>query len=97
MIETNTKSRVMTPFDIGNGFDQALEEDENGSAWVVFPDLPIFQFPEFNGSLILPMILFLKLIAFLKPGLQRINGRYLAIGLFVAMFITLYIMIEILL
>lgn len=85
----------MTSFDIGNAFDQALEEDENGSAWVVFPDLPIFQYPEFNGSLILPMILFLKIVNFLKPGLQRINGRYLALGLFVTVFVMLFIILQI--
>ena len=95
MIESATKSRVMTPSDIGNGFDQAMEEDENGSAWVVFPDLPIFQYPEFNGGLILPMILFLKLVSFLKPDLQRVNGRYMALGLFVTIFLILYIVLAI--
>ena len=97
MIESATKSGVMTPFDIGNGFDQALEQDENGSAWIVFPDLPIFQYPEFNGSLILPMILFLKLISYLKPDLQRINGRYLAMGLLVTVLAILFIILVIIL
>ena len=81
----------MTPFDIGNGFDQTLEVDENGSAWVVFPDIPVFQYPEFNGSFLIPMVMFIKLISFLKPDLKRINGRYAAIGLFLMMFFILYI------
>ena len=68
----------MTPVDIGSGFNQALEEDENGSAWVIFPDVPIFQYPEFNGRFILPMILFAKLVSWFKPDWQRLNGRYVA-------------------
>jgi hypothetical protein len=85
----------MTPFDIGNGFDQTLEVDENGSAWVVFPDIPVFQYPEFNGSFLLPMVMFIKLISFLKPDLQRINGRYAASGLFLMGFFILYILLAI--
>ena len=95
MIEGLTKCRVMTPFDIGNGFDQTLEVDENGSAWVVFPDIPVFQYPEFNGSFLLPMVMFIKLISFLKPDLQRINGRYAASGLFLMVFFILYILLAI--
>ena len=86
----------MTPIDIGNGFEQIMEEDENGSAWIVFPDVPVFQYPEFNGTLLLPMILFVKLISFLKPDLKRVNGRYVAIGLFGTIFLTLYIIMAIL-
>ena len=63
----------MTPADIGSGFNQALEEDENGSAWVIFPDVPIFQYPEFNGRFILPMILFSKLVSWLKPDWLKLS------------------------
>ena len=93
LIESFTKCRLMTPLDIGNGFDQILEEDENGSAWVVFPDLPVFQYPELNNLFLLPMVLFVKLIAFLKPDLQRVNGRYAATAMFIAMFLIIYIIL----
>ena len=95
IIESVTKNRVMTPADIGSGFNQALEEDENGSAWVIFPDVPIFQYPEFNGRFILPMILFSKLVSWLKPDWQRLNGRYVAAGIFLTMFILFYILLAI--
>ena len=85
----------MTPFDIGNGFDQVLEEDENGSAWVVFPDVPVFQYPEFNGTFLLPMIMLMRLIAMLKPDLRRVNGRYAAIALFMTLFFIFYIILAI--
>ena len=86
----------MTPFDIGNGFDQTLDVDENGSAWVVFPDIPVFQYPEFNGSFLIPMVMFIKLISYFKPDLKRINGRYVALGFFMMLFLFFYIILAIL-
>ena len=85
----------MTPLDIGNSFDQTLEADENGSAWIVFPDVPVFTYPDFNNSLLIPMILFVKLVAFFKPDWQRINGRYVAAALLMLMFLFLYILMAI--
>ena len=93
MIEKFSRNRMMTPLDIGNGFEQILEADDNGSAWVVFPDLPVFQYPELNNLFLLPMVLFVKLIAFLKPDLQRVNGRYAATAMFIAMFLIIYIIL----
>ena len=85
----------MTPLDIGNAFDQILQEDENGSAWVVFPDLPTFQYPDFNNQLLVPMILFVKMIAFFKPDLRRLNGRRVALALFASAFILFYVFLTI--
>ena len=89
-IERVTKFKVMTPTKIGNTLDQVLDADENGSDWVVMHNLQIFQYPELNGTFLIPMILFVKFLSLFRPGLKRINGRYRAIGMLMISFLIFY-------
>ena len=68
--------RVLTVEDVGNAFDQALEADDNGGVYVVFPDVPIIKYPELNQLFIIPVIAYAKLIALCRPEWRHLNGFY---------------------
>ena len=66
--------RVLTVEDVGNAFEEALIADKNGGVYIVFPDIPIIDYPELNKILILPVIAFVKFASLWLPKFNRING-----------------------
>ena len=68
--------RVLTIKDVGDGFDQALDADENGGIFVVFPDAPTIKYPEPSLFFMIPVIAYAKLISLCRPEWKRINGIY---------------------
>merc|ERR1712226_739351 len=56
MIEKKTKVRVLTVKEVGDAFEQSLEADANGGVFMVFPGVPVIQFPELNQLFIIPVI-----------------------------------------
>ena len=75
-LEEKTKVRVLTVEEVGNSFEQALEADTNGGVFMVFPDVPVIQFPELNQDFSIPVIAYAKLISLCRPQWGRVNGIY---------------------
>lgn len=91
-IEKKTKVRVLTVEEVGNAFDQALEADSNGGVFMVFPDVPVIQFPELNQLFIIPVIAYAKLISLCRPEWGRVNGMYGLPFAFLIIFLLLYLL-----
>ena len=68
--------RVLTVEDVGNAFEQALEADDNGGVFMVFPNIPVVKFPEMNQLFIFPLIAYAKLVSICRPEWKRMNGIY---------------------
>ena len=91
-LEKQTMLRVLTVEDVGNAFDQALDADDNGGVYVVFPDVPIIKYPELNQIFIVPVIAYAKFISLCRPGWKRINGIYAITFSIFIIFLLLYIL-----
>ena len=86
--------RVLTVEDVGNAFEEALIADKNGGVFIVFPDIPIIDYPELNTILILPAIAFAKFASLWFPKLNRINGIFVILFLLTIAFIIFYIFVS---
>ena len=74
-VEEMLGMRSLEVLEVGDAFDEALSVDENGSAWAIFPDIPMFSYPEMGALLIYPMVIYGKIIAMIRPKWTRINGN----------------------
>ena len=83
--------RVLTIEDVGNAFDQALDADENGGIYVVFPDAPIIRYPELNQLFLIPVIAYAKLLSLFRPEWKRVNGIYALPFLFLFVYFVCYL------
>ena len=92
-IEKKTKMRVLTVEDVGNAFEQALEADDNGGVFMVFPNIPVVKFPEMNQLFIFPLIAYAKLVSICRPEWKRINGIYGLPFLLLVIFIIFYFLL----
>ena len=92
MIEKKTKLRVLKVEEVGDAFDQSLEADANGGVFMVFPGVPVIQFPELNQLFIIPVIAYAKLISFCRPEWGRVNGMYGLPFAFLIIFFLLYLL-----
>jgi len=92
-IEKKTKMRVLTVEDVGNAFEQALEADDNGGVFMVFPNIPVVKFPEMNQLFIFPLIAYAKLVSICRPEWKRINGIYGLPFLLLVIFIIFYLLL----
>ena len=77
--------------EVGNAFEQSLDTDDNGSIWVVFPNVPAIKYPEFNKWLRTPVILYAKIVAVFCPQWKRIDGLYGVPVLLLLFFCTAYV------
>ena len=68
--------RVLNVGDVGDAFEQALDTDDNGGVFIVFPDTPIIKFPELNQLFVIPVIAYAKLMGLLCPHWKSIDGVY---------------------
>ena len=93
-LEKDTMFRVLTVEDVGNAFEEALIADKNGGVYIVFPDIPIIDYPELNKISILPVIAFAKFASMLFPKLNRINGMSAILFLLTVAFIIFYIFVS---
>ena len=84
--------RVLTVEEVGNAFEQALEADTNGGVFMVFPDVPVIQFPELNQLFIIPVIAYAKLISLCRPQWGRVNGIYGLPFALLIVFMLLYLL-----
>eukprot|EP00095_Tigriopus_kingsejongensis_P001086 maker-scaffold193_size270907-snap-gene-0.11 protein:Tk01086 transcript:maker-scaffold193_size270907-snap-gene-0.11-mRNA-1 annotation:"15-hydroxyprostaglandin dehydrogenase" len=50
-LERATRSRVLTPEEVGETLITVLEKDKNGACYLVFPDIPLVDFPNCNENL----------------------------------------------
>ena len=91
-LEKKTKVRVLTVEEVGNAFEQALEADTNGGVFMVFPDVPVIQFPELNQLFIIPVIAYAKLISLCRPQWGRVNGIYGLPFALLIIFVLLYLL-----
>ena len=91
-LEKKVKFRALTVEDVGNAFDEALDADDNGGIFMVFPDTPTIKFPELNKLFIFPIILYAKLVALCRPQWNRVNGIYGIPFLFLIIFFIFYIL-----
>ena len=91
-IEKKTKVRVLKVEEVGDAFDQSLEADTNGGVFMVFPGVPVIQFPELNQLFIIPVIAYAKLISFCRPEWGRVNGMYGLPFAFLIIFFLLYLL-----
>ena len=85
--------RVLTIKDVGDAFDESLAADRNGAAYVVFPDVPIIDYPELNSLFIFPIIGFAKIVSICFPTWNRINGIYFIPLLLMIVFLVFYILL----
>ena len=92
-LEKKSRFRVLTVEDVGNALDQALEADQNGGVFIVFPDAPVIQFPEVNKLFIIPLIAWSKLIAWGRPEWKRVNGIYAIPCIILITFVIFYILL----
>ena len=72
----SNRFRVLTVEDVGDAFEEAIEADDNGGVFMVFPDSPIIKFPELNQLFIIPVILYAKLLSIGFSHWKRVNGMY---------------------
>ena len=86
--------RVLTVKDVGNAFEEALNADKNGGVYIVFPDIPIIEYPELNTTFILPLIAFARLASLCVPKLNRINGISVILLLLTITFFIFYIFVS---
>ena len=84
--------RVLTIGDVGDAFEQALDADENGGVFIVFPDTPIIKFPELNQLFVIPVIAYAKLLRLCCPHWKRIDGVYALPLLFLLICVLLYLL-----
>ena len=85
--------RVLTIKDVGDAFEESLDADKNGAAYVVFPDVPIIDYPELNSLFIFPIIACAKIISICFPTWNRINGIYFIPLCLMIMFLVFYILL----
>ncbi|TRY67484.1 hypothetical protein TCAL_09239 [Tigriopus californicus] len=50
-IERSTKTRVLTVEEVGKSLLTALEKDKDGACYLIFPDVPLIDFPNCNENL----------------------------------------------
>ena len=84
--------RVLTLEDVGNAFDEALDADDNGGIYVVFPDAPTIKYPELNQLFIIPVIAYAKLMSLCRPEWKQINGIYALPIVFLLIYMFCYVL-----
>jgi len=92
-LEKKVKFRALTVEEVGNAFDEALDADDNGGVFMVFPYVPIIKFPDLNQLFIIPVIAYAKLMSLCRPEWKRVNGVYGIPFLLFVMFFVLYFLL----
>ena len=72
----SNRFRILTVEDVGDAFEQAIDADDNGGVFMVFPDSPIIKFPELNQLFIFPVLIYAKLFSLCFSQWKLVNGMY---------------------
>ena len=78
----------MTVEDVGDALEEAIDADDNGSIFMVFPDSPIIKFPELNQLFLGPVIIYAKLVSLCFSQWKRVDGIY-------ALFVTILFLLAV--
>ena len=89
--------RVLKVQDVGIAFEQAINADDNGGVFIVFPDVPIVKLPELNKIFMIPLLTFANILILISPYWKRLNGSYLLWILILFIFMILHLFISIIL
>ena len=73
-VEMKLGMRALSVHEVGDAFEEVLNVDDNGATWAIFPDIPMFKYPEMGAIFLYPMVIYAKLIAKLRPNWKRVNG-----------------------
>ena len=95
-VEKKLGMRSLEIPEVGDAFDEALNVDDNGSAWAIFPDIPMFNYPEMGALLMYPMVIYAKIIAMIRPKWTRINGMHGLFIMLISVMLFFYVIFSIL-
>ena len=95
-VEKTLGMRSLEVHEVGDAFDEALNVDDNGSVWAIFPDIPMFNYPEMGALLLYPMVIYGKFITMIRPKWTRINGMNALLIMLLFSLIFFYIIVSIL-
>jgi hypothetical protein len=95
-VEKKLGMRSLEVLEVGDAFDEALNVDDNGSAWAIFPDIPMFKYPEMGALLLYPIVIYGKIISKIRPKWTRINGMNALFIMLLSTMIFFYIIVSIL-
>ena len=95
-VEKKLGMRSLEVHEVGDAFDEALNVDDNGSAWAIFPDIPMFNYPEMGALLLYPIVIYGKIISKIRPKWTRINGMNALYIMLLSTLIFFYIIVSIL-
>ena len=94
-LEKQFKNRVLTVSEVGNGFQQSLNIDQNGGCVVVYPDCPPFLVPNIvNKATLMTMIAFGQYFG-ASMSFTSFNGRNVLIGGFLLLLVLIYMTLSI--
>ena len=82
--------RDLTTEEVSNTFKQTLNAGDNGSFWVVFPNVPAIKFSKLNRLFFNPGISYAKTIAICRPEWKGINVFYVLSLLLPLFFFAVY-------
>merc|ERR1712142_1153829 len=74
-MKKRTGFRVLQTEEVSAVMANALREDENGSVYVVFPDMPAIKFPNWNKELMVAIVGLAKINHFFKPSQDTLNAK----------------------
>ena len=84
---------MLTVEDVGDALEEAIDADDNGGIFMVFPDTPIIKFPELNKLVVGPAIIYAKLVALCFSQWKRVNGIYAVPFAIFSIFAVFYVFI----
>ena len=85
--------RVLSVKDVGDALEEAIDADDNGGIFMVFPDTPIIKFPELNKLFVGPAIIYAKLVAICFSQWKRVNGIYAIPFIILSLFVVFYLFV----
>ena len=89
----SNRFRVLTVEDVGDALEEAIDADDNGGIFMVFPDTPIIKFPELNKVAVGPAIIHAKLVALCFSQWKRVNGIYAVPFTILSIFAVFYVLV----
>ena len=85
--------RVLSVKDVGDALEEAIDADNNGGIFMVFPDTPIIKFPELNKLFVGPAIIYAKLVAICFSQWKRVNGIYALLLTIISILAVFYVFV----
>ena len=86
------KTRVLTVQEVGNGFEKALDLDNNGSIYTIFPDAPLLDFPNPNYCFLIPYVLIASLCEKMGLKMDVLTYKHLIPVAFLAFLLIYYVL-----